>query len=101
MGLRIEAGAAFRANAERAGYQELTGIRRQLELWQREASQDFVPFAVGFVELPEGRVEARIAGDASQELRIGMLMDLTVVPFATDEDGTEVLTYAFQPVEEG
>jgi Ti-type conjugative transfer relaxase TraA len=37
----IEAGAAFRAIAERAGYQELTGIRRQLELWQREASQDF------------------------------------------------------------
>jgi uncharacterized protein len=67
----------------------------------REAPQDFVPFAVGFVELPEGRVETRIAGDALQELRIGMPMELTVVPFATDEDGTELLTYAFRPVEEG
>lgn len=67
----------------------------------REAPHEFIPFAVGFVELPEGRVETRIAGDASQELRIGMPMELTVIPFATDEDGTEVLTYAFQPVEEG
>jgi Ti-type conjugative transfer relaxase TraA len=37
----IEAGAAFRAIAERTGYQELTGIRRQQALWQREASRDF------------------------------------------------------------
>jgi Ti-type conjugative transfer relaxase TraA len=38
----IEAGAAFRAIAERTGcYQELTGIRRQHQLWQREASRDF------------------------------------------------------------
>ncbi len=37
----IEAGAAFRAIAERVGYQELSGIRRQREAWQREASQRF------------------------------------------------------------
>jgi Ti-type conjugative transfer relaxase TraA len=37
----IEAGAAFRAIAERTGYQELTGVRRQQALWQREASRDF------------------------------------------------------------
>jgi Ti-type conjugative transfer relaxase TraA len=37
----IEAGAAFRAIAERVGYQELSGIRRQREAWQREASGDF------------------------------------------------------------
>ena len=37
----IEAGAAFRAIAERVGYQELSGIRRQWEAWQREASSDF------------------------------------------------------------
>ena len=35
----IEAGAAFRAIAERVGYQELSGIRRQREAWQREASR--------------------------------------------------------------
>jgi ATP-dependent exoDNAse (exonuclease V) alpha subunit len=37
----IEAGAAFRAIAERVGYRELSGIRRQHEEWQREASRDF------------------------------------------------------------
>ena len=65
-----------------------------------EPADEFRPYAVGFVELHEGRIEARLAGDAEQELRIGMRMELTVVPFATDEDGTEVLTYAFRSVEE-
>jgi|SRR6516162_8269926 len=37
----IEAGAAFRAIAERTGCQELTAIRRQQAQWQREASRDF------------------------------------------------------------
>jgi Ti-type conjugative transfer relaxase TraA len=37
----IEAGAAFRAIAERVGYEELSGIRRQREAWQRNASYDF------------------------------------------------------------
>jgi uncharacterized OB-fold protein len=66
----------------------------------REPANEFVPYGVGFIELPEGRIEARIAGDADQELKIGMPMELTLVPFTTDEDGTEVLTYAFRPVEE-
>jgi ATP-dependent exoDNAse (exonuclease V) alpha subunit len=43
----IEAGAAFRAIAERTGYQELTGIRRQQAQWQREASRDFARGEVG------------------------------------------------------
>jgi ATP-dependent exoDNAse (exonuclease V) alpha subunit len=37
----IEAGAAFRAIAERIGYQELSGIRREREAWHRNASYDF------------------------------------------------------------
>ena len=37
----IQAGAAFRAVAERVGFSELEGIRRQGEDWQRQASQDF------------------------------------------------------------
>ncbi len=37
----IEAGAAFRAIAERVGYQALTAIRRQRESWQRDASRHF------------------------------------------------------------
>ena len=37
----IGAGAAFRAVAERVGFVELEGIRRQREEWQRAASIDF------------------------------------------------------------
>jgi hypothetical protein len=37
----IGAGAAFRAVAERVGFAELEGIRRQREAWQREASVAF------------------------------------------------------------
>ncbi|MCB8878474.1 Ti-type conjugative transfer relaxase TraA [Acidisoma silvae] len=37
----INAGAAFRAIAERTGFVELEGIRRQTEAWQRKASVDF------------------------------------------------------------
>jgi uncharacterized OB-fold protein len=63
----------------------------------RESAKEFKPYAVGFIELPEGRVEARLAVAPDEALEIGMEMELTVVPFATDEDGTEVLTYAFRP----
>ena len=37
----IEAGAAFRAICELVGFLELTEIRRQRELWQREATKEF------------------------------------------------------------
>ncbi len=37
----IEAGAAFRAIAERTHYVELTDIRRQQDEWQRQATKDF------------------------------------------------------------
>jgi hypothetical protein len=37
----IGAGAAFRAVAERVGFVELEGVRRQREEWQRVASVDF------------------------------------------------------------
>jgi uncharacterized protein len=66
----------------------------------REPPDEFRPYGVGFIELPEGRIEARLAGDTDQVLRIGMPMELTVEPFARDEDGTEVLTYAFRPAQE-
>ena len=37
----INAGAAFRAIADRIGFIELEGVRRQTEAWQRQASVDF------------------------------------------------------------
>jgi uncharacterized OB-fold protein len=60
---------------------------------------DFVPFAVGYVELgDEVRVEARLTEADPDRLRAGMEMELVVIPFRSDDDGNDVVTFAFQPV---
>ena len=57
----------------------------------------FVPYGVGYVELGnEVRVETRLT--ETEGLRIGMDMELVLVPFRTDDDGNEVVTFAFRPV---
>ena len=62
--------------------------------------QAFVPFAVGYVELPgEVKVESRLTEADPAALRPGMEMELVVVPFRTDDDGNEVVTFAFRPVD--
>src|SRR5690606_35288848 len=43
----IEAGAAFRAIADRIGYAELGIIHRQRESWMRQASTDFARGRIG------------------------------------------------------
>ena len=53
------------------------------------------------VEARQRRVAAvdhdRTEGDADA-LEIGMDLKLAIVPFRTDPDGTEIMTYAFEPV---
>jgi uncharacterized OB-fold protein len=64
-----------------------------------ETEDDFQGFAVGYVELPgEVIVETRLTGRAPRDWQIGMPVQLVVVPFRRDPDGTEVVTYAFAPV---
>ena len=58
----------------------------------------FVPFGVGYVELGDVKVEARLTEADPDALRTGMDMELVVVPFRTDDDGNEVVTFAFRPV---
>ena len=61
--------------------------------------KDFVPFAVGYVELGgEVKVEARLTEADPDRLATGMEMELVVVPFRTDDEGNEVVTFAFRPV---
>jgi uncharacterized protein len=62
----------------------------------------FEPFGVGYVELPgEVKVEARLTESDPEKLKIGMEMELVMVPLATDDDGNEIVTFAFAPVEAG
>jgi len=64
-----------------------------------ETMETFKPYGVGLIELGnEVRVEARLTESDASKLRIGMEMQLVVVPFRVDPDGTEVMTYAFEVV---
>ena len=63
------------------------------------SGSDFVPFGVGFVELPgEVKVESRLTESDPDVLAAGMEMELVLVPFRADDDGNEVVTFAFRPV---
>ena len=65
--------------------------------------KDFVPFGVGLVQLgleQEAviRVEGRLTENDPAKLQFGQRVELTMIPFTTDEEGNEVITFAFQPV---
>src|SRR5690349_7464246 len=61
--------------------------------------RDFVPFGVALVQLDDViRVEGRLTENDPAKLEFGMDVELTMVPFTTDENGDEIVTFAFQPV---
>jgi uncharacterized protein len=63
------------------------------------AGDDFVPFGVGLVQLGDViRVEGRLTENDPAKLKFGQQVELTMVPFTTDADGNEIVTFAFQPV---
>jgi len=63
---------------------------------------DFTPYGVGYVELPgQLRVEGRLTIADPEQLKIGMPMELVLDPLSLDEDGNQIVTYAFAPVENG
>jgi uncharacterized OB-fold protein len=55
---------------------------------------------VGVVELPEGiRVITHLTVSDPAALALGQSMELRVVPLHTDEEGNDVVTYSFAPVD--
>ena len=91
--------------------QELLARRGRLWAWTTQefappsppysgpTGKAFVPFGVGYVELPgQVRVETRLTECDPAALVEGMDMELVVVPLRTDDDGNEVVTFAFRPV---
>jgi uncharacterized OB-fold protein len=61
--------------------------------------KDFVPFGVGLVQLDDViRVEGRLTENDTKKLQFGMDLELTMIPFTTDDDGNELVRFAFQPV---
>ena len=64
-----------------------------------ETQETFQPYGVGYVELPDAvRVEGRLTENDPDKLQIGMEMEVVFLPYRTEEDGTEVISFAFQPV---
>ena len=61
--------------------------------------EEFVPYHIGYVELPgEVIVESYLTGYGDGHPVIGDAVELTIIPFSTNEAGDQVVTYAFQPV---
>ena len=63
------------------------------------AMEEFEPFGVGLVQLDDVvRVESRLTENDPAKLEFGMEVELEIVPLYTDEEGDEVMTFAFAPV---
>jgi len=63
-----------------------------------ETPETFKPYALGYVEFEgQAKVEGRIDESDFAKLRIGMEMEVVVVPFM-ERDDEEIVTYAFRPV---
>lgn len=68
---------------------------------RNETPETFQPYGVGYLELPGiARIEGALTVNDPDKLKIGMEMEIVFEKWNCDEDGTEVLTYMFKPVEE-
>jgi uncharacterized protein len=63
--------------------------------------KDFVPFGVGFVDLGEVKVEARLTTTDADVLNAAVTdraeLEMVVLPIGTDDDGNEIVSFAFTP----
>ena len=67
-----------------------------------ETAETFVPYYVGYVEVPEGLcVETRLTGFGDRKPRIGERLSLVALPFTTDDEGNEIVLPAFAPASGG
>ena len=61
--------------------------------------EDFEPFGVGLVEL-DGvvRVEGRLTENDPAKIDFGQRVELTMIPFAVDDHGEDLYTFAFRSI---
>lgn len=58
----------------------------------------FEPFGMGWVQLSDTlMIESRLTESDPDKLEFGMPVELVLIPLTVDEDGNEVLSFAFQP----
>jgi len=62
--------------------------------------EPFEPYGIGLVELPEGiRIMGMLTGCALENIRIGMDVELVTEKLYENDQGDEVVTYKFKPVD--
>jgi uncharacterized OB-fold protein len=70
--------------------------------WQSnigERNFRFNRIGVGLVQLGDViRIEGRLTENDPAKLQFGMNVELTMVPFTSDDEGNEIVTFAFAPV---
>jgi uncharacterized OB-fold protein len=63
-----------------------------------ETPETFQPYGVGYVEMSCGiKIESRLTVADPAVLAIGMPLELALVPYRSNADGSSVFTFAFQP----
>lgn len=62
--------------------------------------EPFTPFGIGLVELPEGiRVLGMLTGCRLDGVKVGISVELVIERLCQNEQGDEVVTYKFKPVD--
>lgn len=87
------------------------GTRGQVWTWTTQGfrppppysgPEEFEPYHLGYVELPgELIIETYLTGYEGREPAIGDAVELVIIPFNRNDDGDEIVTYAFEPVDAG
>ena len=58
----------------------------------------FEPYGIGWVQLSDTlMIEARLTENDPDKLEFGMPVELVLIPLTVDDEGNEVLSFAFQP----
>ena len=66
-----------------------------------ETAETFQPYGVGYLELPGGvRVEGRLTENDPDKIQIGMTMDVVFDTWRTEENGDEIISFFFKPVDQ-
>jgi len=64
-----------------------------------EPTDNWSPIGMGLVQLGDViKVEGRLTESDPEKLRTGMEVELTFIPFYEDDEGDQVMTFAFRPV---
>ena len=95
--------ACARCGSTQFGARRLAGegVLRAFTIVHRASPGVTVPYVSGIVDLDGGGVvKANVVGvePDPQHVTLGMRLTLTTFPIGTDADGTEAVSFGFQPV---